>query len=110
MCALSQVPNEFGTGRSVAPQCFSKPHPRAKRTTKATRRPSVFTPRLRPAHLRLIHASYTTSALNALGALVEECMRSTTRTLVWLGIALILITGLVHLIDAPDAFEEVTYK
>jgi hypothetical protein len=30
--------------------------------------------------------------------------------IVWIGIVLILITGLVHLIDAPDAFEEMTYK
>lgn len=37
-------------------------------------------------------------------------MRSTSRTVVWLGIALIIITGLVHLIDAPDAFGETTYK
>lgn len=37
-------------------------------------------------------------------------MRNIPRTLVIAGIALILITGLVHLIDAPDAFEEATYK
>ncbi len=37
-------------------------------------------------------------------------MRTTSKTILWLGIVLILITGLVHFIDAPDAFEEVTYK
>ncbi|KPV53002.1 hypothetical protein SE17_12170, partial [Kouleothrix aurantiaca] len=37
-------------------------------------------------------------------------MRTTSKNLIWLGIALILVTGLVHFIDAPDAFEEVTYK
>lgn len=34
-------------------------------------------------------------------------MRTTSKTILWLGIVLILITGLVHFIDAPDAFEEV---
>ncbi|MDD3344816.1 MAG: hypothetical protein PHO34_00035 [Candidatus Omnitrophica bacterium] len=28
----------------------------------------------------------------------------------WLGIVLILITGLVHLIDAPDSFSDAPYK
>ena len=37
-------------------------------------------------------------------------MRTTSKTILWLGIVLILITGLVHFIDAPDAFEEVTFK
>ncbi len=34
----------------------------------------------------------------------------TSRLVVGIAIVLILITGLVHLIDAPDAFEEMTYK
>lgn len=33
-----------------------------------------------------------------------------TRGVVWAGIILILITGLIHLVDAPDSFEEATYK
>lgn len=37
-------------------------------------------------------------------------MRTNSKNLMWLGIALIIVTGLVHFIDAPDAFEEVTYK
>lgn len=37
-------------------------------------------------------------------------VRTTAKTLVWVAIGLIIVTGLVHLIDAPDAFEEITYK
>ena len=37
-------------------------------------------------------------------------MRPLSKTVVWSGIILILITGLVHFIDAPGAFEEVAYK
>ena len=37
-------------------------------------------------------------------------MRNIPRTIVWAGIALMLVTGIVHLIDAPDAFDEATYK
>ena len=37
-------------------------------------------------------------------------MSSPSRTVTWLGIILILIAGLVHFIEAPDAFEEMTYK
>lgn len=33
-----------------------------------------------------------------------------TRGVVWTGIILILATGLIHFIDAPDSFEEITYK
>ena len=37
-------------------------------------------------------------------------MRNIPRTIVWAGVALMLVTGIVHLIDAPDAFDEATYK
>jgi len=37
-------------------------------------------------------------------------MRNIPRTIVWAGIALMLVTGIIHLIDAPDAFDEATYK
>jgi hypothetical protein len=33
-----------------------------------------------------------------------------SKTLVWLGIALILITGLIHLVEAPENYQEVAYK
>lgn len=33
-----------------------------------------------------------------------------SRTLVWLGIALILVTGLIHLVEAPENLEEAAYK
>lgn len=33
-----------------------------------------------------------------------------SKTLVWLGIALILATGLIHLIEAPENLEEALYK
>lgn len=37
-------------------------------------------------------------------------MQNSTKALIWAGIALILVTGLVHLVEVPDAFEEATYK
>ncbi len=37
-------------------------------------------------------------------------MSSPSRTVTWLGIILILIAGLIHFIEAPDAFEDITYK
>lgn len=37
-------------------------------------------------------------------------MRAVTKNVMWLGIILILLTGLIHLIDAPDNFEDATYK
>ncbi len=33
-----------------------------------------------------------------------------SKTLVWAGILLILATGLIHLIDAPDSYVEAAYK
>ena len=33
-----------------------------------------------------------------------------SRGLVWAGIILILATGLIHFVDAPDSFEDATYK
>lgn len=33
-----------------------------------------------------------------------------TGNLKWAGFVLILATGLIHVIDAPDSFEEATYK
>jgi uncharacterized membrane protein YfcA len=33
-----------------------------------------------------------------------------SKTLVWVGIALVLATGLIHLIEAPENYEEVAYK
>ncbi|HNP70689.1 MAG TPA: hypothetical protein PLO33_01685 [Kouleothrix sp.] len=33
-----------------------------------------------------------------------------SRTLVWIGIALILATGLIHLVEAPENYEEAAYK
>lgn len=32
------------------------------------------------------------------------------KNLVWAGIVLIVITGVIHFVDAPDAFGEATYK
>jgi hypothetical protein len=32
------------------------------------------------------------------------------RTLVWIGIVLVLATGLIHLIEGPENYEEVAYK
>lgn len=32
------------------------------------------------------------------------------RWLVWTGIVLILVTGLIHFVAAPDSFDETTYK
>jgi hypothetical protein len=37
-------------------------------------------------------------------------MRAVTKNVMWLGIILILLTGLIHLIDAPDNFKDATYK
>ena len=32
------------------------------------------------------------------------------KTFLWLGIALILATGLIHVLDAPDSFNDAAYK
>ncbi|KAB8141691.1 hypothetical protein F8S13_18285 [Chloroflexia bacterium SDU3-3] len=37
-------------------------------------------------------------------------MRSQSKPIILLAIALILVTGLIHFVDAPDSFEEATYK
>ena len=37
-------------------------------------------------------------------------MSAPSRTFVWPAVAMILVAGLVHLIDAPDSFEEAAYK
>ncbi len=37
-------------------------------------------------------------------------MNAVTKPIMWGGIALILITGVIHLISAPDSFDEATYK
>lgn len=37
-------------------------------------------------------------------------MSNNSKTTMWAGIVLIVITGVIHLIDAPDAFSEITYK
>jgi hypothetical protein len=37
-------------------------------------------------------------------------MRAVTKNVMWLGIILILLTGLIHLIDAQDNFKDATYK
>lgn len=37
-------------------------------------------------------------------------MGNQQKWMAWAGIALILATGLIHLIEAPDSFEEATYK
>jgi hypothetical protein len=33
-----------------------------------------------------------------------------SRKIVWLGMVLIVITGLIHVIDAPDSFHDAAYK
>ena len=33
-----------------------------------------------------------------------------SKTLVWAGILLILLTGLIHLVEAPENYEEMAYK
>ena len=42
----------------------------------------------------------------------EQLMKRLTlsKTLVWAGIALIIATGLIHLIEAPENYEEAAYK
>ena len=37
-------------------------------------------------------------------------MSNKSKTMMWVGIALIMVTGLIHVIDAPDSFEEAAYK
>ncbi len=37
-------------------------------------------------------------------------MVHTQRVFLWFGIVLILITGLIHVIDAPDSFSDAVYK
>lgn len=37
-------------------------------------------------------------------------MYDARKIFLWLGIALILIIGLIHIIDGPDSFEETFYK
>ncbi len=37
-------------------------------------------------------------------------MRSLPKIVVWLGILTILVTGIVHFIDAPDSMSDVAYK
>ena len=37
-------------------------------------------------------------------------MCSKNKLFLWLGIVLIIVTGLIHFIDAPDSFEEAAYK
>jgi len=37
-------------------------------------------------------------------------MKKTTEFIPGMGIALILVTGIIHLLDAPDSFEEMFYK
>ncbi len=40
----------------------------------------------------------------------EETMNNNSKFITWTGIVLILLTGIIHFYDAPDAFEEMTYK
>lgn len=37
-------------------------------------------------------------------------MNNQSKSIMWAGIVLIIITGIIHFIDAPDAFGEATYK
>ena len=37
-------------------------------------------------------------------------MGKTSGIFMWSGIILILITGLIHVVDAPDSFSEAAYK
>lgn len=37
-------------------------------------------------------------------------MNNQSKSIAWAGIVLIIITGIIHFIDAPDAFGEITYK
>jgi len=37
-------------------------------------------------------------------------MRPQSKPIILLAIALILVTGIIHFVDAPDSFEEATYK
>lgn len=37
-------------------------------------------------------------------------MRSNSKLISWVGIALIIAVGLIHFISAPDSFDEATYK
>ncbi len=37
-------------------------------------------------------------------------MGNNSKTTMWVGIILIIVTGIIHFIDAPDAFSEATYK
>ncbi len=40
----------------------------------------------------------------------EKSMRSLPKIVVWLGILTILVTGIVHFMDAPDSMSDVAYK
>jgi hypothetical protein len=40
----------------------------------------------------------------------RRSMSLSSRRIAWLAIGMLVITGLVHLLDAPDAFDEMTYK
>ncbi len=37
-------------------------------------------------------------------------MTKRSNLLLWVGIILIIVTGLIHFVDAPDSFDEATYK
>jgi hypothetical protein len=37
-------------------------------------------------------------------------MNDNSKFITWAGIVLMLLTGIIHFYDAPDAFEEVAYK
>lgn len=37
-------------------------------------------------------------------------MTNNSKTVQWLGIVLILATGIIHVIEAPESFEEAAYK
>ena len=37
-------------------------------------------------------------------------MRSNSKLIIWVGIVLIIATGILHFINAPDSFDEATYK
>src|SRR3989338_10052522 len=36
--------------------------------------------------------------------------QNTSKTFSWLGLGLILIVGIIHVVDAPECFEEAAYK
>jgi len=58
----------------------------------------------------MLVATHCSVGAGTASRLRNTTLRARINFTLWLAIALLAITALVHLIDMPDAFEEVTYK